>query len=138
MCDINLKSFLFFFNIHENQKSIYVQRIRRDDTSDTENIVVNGGRVMAPHARSIDVPKMSIVLRKSLCSRSRGYHRPYHFLSQILIYKAPWRCRMKNVHCWALYGASPCAPRIDHDFKGNRNKWRCTRIINEHWIKYHT
>lgn len=73
MCDINLKSFLFFFpfNIHENQKSIYVQRIRRDDTSDTENIVVNGGR--APHARSIDVPKMSIVLRKSwlLCAVGR-------------------------------------------------------------------
>lgn len=75
MCDINLKSFLFFFpfNINENQKSIYVQRIRRDDTSDTENIVVNGGRVMAPHARSIDVPKMSIVLRKSwlLCAVGR-------------------------------------------------------------------
>lgn len=80
MCDINLKSFLIFFfsfpltsNIHEKQKSIYVQRIRCDDTSDTENIVVNGGRVMAPHARSIDVSKTSIVLRKSwlLCAVGR-------------------------------------------------------------------
>lgn len=75
MYDINLKSFLFFFSIqYTREPEKYIRpMIRRDDTSDTENIVVNGGRVMAPHARSIDVPKMSIVLRKSwlLCAVGR-------------------------------------------------------------------
>lgn len=74
---MNLKSFLFFFlflniqYIREPEK--YIRRTYSCDTSDTKNIVVNGGRVMAPHARSIDVPKMSIVLRKSwlLCAVGR-------------------------------------------------------------------